>query len=127
MKTIFLFLFLIVLTAGCESEKDISPAEIWSAGCATFAPYEKEYRLSGMCCQYLVVPKIKIKKDNTFSAAAKLYTYNGSGFEDFSVTLNGRLSEDRESLDLNYRINGTTESFALKPGGATASCYCGCD
>jgi len=127
VRPLYLFLILIPALAGCKSDKDFSPAEIWSEGCVTFKSDEDGYKLSGMCCEYVVISKMKLKKDNSFSTSGRYFTYTGAGYQEIPVNIQGKLSDDRGSLDLSYQFDGTKKSFALKAGGATAACLCGCD
>ncbi|MCF2446457.1 hypothetical protein L0657_21035 [Dyadobacter sp. CY345] len=127
MKLTFVLFLLLIMLDSCKSEKEIAPTEIWSEGCVSFKPDSKGFLLSGICCEYVTVSKIKIKKDNSFVTPAKYFTYTGAGFQQSDVNVTGKISEDRKSLDLSFEGQGVSKTFALKSGGPTASCLCGCD
>jgi len=127
MKSIILLFVCAFVAVGCKSDKDISPGEVWSAGCVTFGSDDKGYKLSGICCAYVIVPKISIKSNNSFSSSATYYTFTGAGFQELPVTIHGKLSEDRKSLDLSYEVDGKIITFELSAGGPNMACLCGCD
>lgn len=127
MRLTLSVLFFMMLLSGCKQDHDISPSEEWSAGCVTFAADGQNYRLSGMCCAYVIVSKIKLKGNSTFSSAAKYYTYTGAGYERSPVTLEGKLSDNRDTLQLSYTLLGKTNTFVLKAGKTTMACLCACD
>lgn len=122
-----LLLALFLSLNGCKSDREISPTDVWSEGCAVFTSSEDGYKLSGLCCEYLVIPKIKLKSNNSFTASAYYYSYTGAGFSDVPVTVKGKLSKDEKTLDLSYEINGATKSYSLKAGATMVYCSCSCD
>lgn len=106
---------------------EIAPTEIWSEACVSFKPDNRGFLLSGICCEYVTVSKIKLKKNNSFSAPGKYFTFTGAGYHESAVTVSGKISEDRKSLDLSLKGQDVSKTFALKAGGPTAACFCGCD
>ena len=122
MRATSRLLFVVgVILFGCSSKEPL-PTQVWSQSCVQLAPYKDVYRLTGMCCSYLEFPKIDLKKDLTFSVEASLYVFNGAGYIGTPTVMSGYLSVDENTLTVNY----LSESYALKPGYATASCYCIC-
>jgi len=121
------FIAISLLIYSCNSNSDILPSEVWSGGCASLNPYKNGYKLSGMCCEYLIIPKLKFKENNSFLAKSSHYTYTGAGYQDVEVNLRGKLSENQDTLTLQYESAGKTISYVLTPGPAKVACMCGCD
>ena len=126
MKTFSIY-FLAFLVFSCNSNSDILPSEVWSEGCATLYRYKDGYKLSGMCCEYLIIPELKSSKNNSFSSKAKYYTYTGSGYHNAQVKVTAKLSVNQDTLTLNYETAGITKAHVLTPGPAKTACTCGCD
>ncbi|CCH54001.1 hypothetical protein BN8_03138 [Fibrisoma limi BUZ 3] len=123
-------LLLIVYCAfivGCSSRTEVLPADTWSEGCVELAPYQNGYRLNGMCCSYILMPTLRIDRNQTFTVKASYYTFNGAGFIDIPTNVRGELSPNRRTLTLRYTVNGSTTTHTLEPGRARMYCLCGCD
>jgi hypothetical protein len=122
--------FLGVLTlfcASCKSKKEIGPRETWWQSCSTFEVFEDGYRLSGLCCAYITIPKLTLYKDESFSAKGDYYAYTGAGFAAQPVTVSGAVSKDGKSLTLRYTVNDIETSLELTPGRSPVVCDCFCD
>ena len=128
-----LLLFCInwVVFSGCSSKTEPRteplPSLTWAQGCVELAPDQGTYRLTGLCCTSISFPSINLNKNRTFSVTATYFTFNGAGFINFPVVVNGDLSPDESTLILNYSINSTLTSHTLKLGQPKVSCDCGCD
>lgn len=122
-----LFFALFLSLNGCKSDREIPPKGTWSEGCAVFSSFEDGYKLSGLCCEYLVFPKIKLKSNNSFTASASYHSFTGAGFSDVPVTVKGKLSKDEKTLGLSYEISGIAKSYSLKSDARIMYCSCYCD
>ena len=118
MKAIPFSIFIIIVAFSRCSSKEPLPTDVWSSACVQLAPYMDVYRLTGICCSYIEFPKLELRKDRTFSSKATAYNFNGGGYTPVPTIVSGQLSSDRSALVIN--------SYTLKPGYATASCYCAC-
>ncbi|SFE41715.1 hypothetical protein SAMN05216167_113146 [Spirosoma endophyticum] len=121
MRTTSLFVALVSIVLSSCSPKEPLP-EVWSQSCVQLAPYQGIYRLTGMCCSTLDVPRIDVQSDLTFSTVGNLYTNRFADTAGRPILVTGNLSPDRSTLTIHY----LTQSYTLKPGYATASCYCVC-
>lgn len=121
-----LLLMVWALFIGCTT-KDPLPADRWSEGCVELAPYSAGYRLSGICCSYILLPTINLNRDHNFSVKAEYYTFNGASFVAIPTVINGQLSPDGKVLTITYLLNSTVTTHVLQAGQATVSCHCGCD
>ncbi len=126
-KILVLCLSILVNTFGCHSETNVLPANTWSNGCMQLAPELEGYRLTGVCCEYVQMPKVALRGNNTFSVEGSYHSFTGAGFSNTPVQLTGYLSSDGNTLRIDYTINAHPVSYTLKLGPATASCTCGCD
>ncbi|WP_147368023.1 hypothetical protein [Fibrisoma montanum] len=128
MKPIVLFLLACCTFAvGCSSQTEVLPTDTWSDGCVELAPYQNGYRLNGICCSYILMPSLRIDRNQTFAVKASYYTFNGAGFIDMPADVRGELSPDGRTLTLRYTVNGSTTTHTLEPGSARMACLCGCD
>ena len=128
MKRLYLILLAIILCLNsCKSKNEISPEEVWSSGCGTFAAYQNGYKLSGLCCAYITIPKLRLYKKKSFSTDAEFYAYTGAGFSSQPIKISGNLSKDGKTLILHYTVNGTASSMELISGAAKMICDCYCD
>jgi len=114
------------MAVGCSS-KDPLPISTWSAGCVGFAPYQEGYRLDGICCAYIVLPKVKLDKSHTFTVKADYYTFTGASYVPIPTVVKGQLSSDGKVLTITYSINALASTHRLQPGAVTTFCYCACD
>ena len=136
MKRCLLIIILsYLILSGCSPKSEPSPTgpgsplptDTWSQSCVELSPYQGINRLRGMCCSYVTFPNVSLDNNRSFSVAGTYYTFNGAGYINYPVTLSGKLSADATTLTISYSVNGVLSTYTLKPGQATASCYCGCD
>lgn len=118
---------IVIIFAGCHSETNVLPADIWSRNCIQLAPDQDGYRLTGMCCAYALIPKITLTKNGVFSVNGTYHTFTGAGFDSRPLAVEGYLSPDGKVLTIKYTVNSNSVTLLLSPGMATVSCYCGCD
>ena len=123
-STVLFVLWLFLLS--CNS-KDPLPSDTWSKGCIQLAPDPQGFRLTGMCCEYIILPPLKLDKNQQFSVKAQYFTFTGAGFASQPIITNGKLSGDGQTLTISYSTGTTVTTHELSPGAATVSCLCGCD
>lgn len=105
---------------------DPLPANTWSVSCAQLAPDSVGFRLTGICCAYVVFPEIKLNQRRQFSVNADYYSFNGAGFSRIPITASGELASDDNKLTLNYSMGSAVTTYHLRPGKATLICDCAC-
>jgi hypothetical protein len=128
MKGLYFFFVAILLCFNsCKSKDAINPKETWTYGCGSFEVYQDGYKLSGLCCSYITIPKLKLYKEKSFSADAEFYAYTGAGYGSQPIEISGYLSKDGKILSLHYTVNGTASSIELISGAARMICDCYCD
>lgn len=127
-KRIALFCALLATLSGCHSNTHVVPSEIWSAGCIELAPYQGSYRLSGMCCEYVLLPQIKLATGRSFAVNGTHHSYTGAGFNSTAIIIRGKIAPDT-TLTLSYSLphRTTPDTYRLRQGPAQVSCQCGCD
>jgi hypothetical protein len=111
---------------GCRSE-DPLPVSIWSQNCVQLSPAPDGYRLSGLCCAYVILPRLTLRANQSFAVDAQYFAFTGAGYAGLPIQVNGNLSADGRLLTINYTIAGSVTSYRLEPGEATTFCYCGCN
>ncbi|MGA0559307.1 hypothetical protein ACO2Q8_21790 [Larkinella sp. VNQ87] len=121
-KTVLLGV-LICLLGNCRSKTEVLPSEVWSEGCAELAPYQGGYRLSGMCCEYVLLPG---PLSRSFQVNGTYHGFTGAGFSNIPIAITGTALSDT-TLVLSYSVNTKTSTFTLKPGRARMACNCACD
>jgi hypothetical protein len=128
MKKIFaLVLMFVTLLSGCKSKDEIVPTEIWNEGCGELAILNDEYRLSGLCCEYVTFPKTTFKKGHTRIVSGTYHTFTGAGFSHVPVPITLKVAEDGNQLTMSFTILTLTKTYNLVPGGAKMICDCFCD
>lgn len=127
MKKRLFFLWLPAVTLSSCKSKDPLPAEIWSLGCVELAPFEGAFRLTGLCCEYVLLPAIKINKERSFKVKGSYHSFTGAGFSNIPVEVSGDLSPNSKVLILRYSVNAQSSLFVLKPGKAEKKRQCFCD
>lgn len=100
--------------------------DTWSEDCIQLATDPQGFRLSGLCCAYIILPKIELNKKRQFSVKADFYTFTGAGFASVPTTVNGELASDGNTLTINYSTNLTVTTHQLQPGAMTRTVGCGC-
>ncbi|WP_461068703.1 hypothetical protein [Spirosoma horti] len=100
--------------------------DTWSQGSIQLAPDPQGFRLSGLCCAYVILPKIELSKKKQFSVKADFFTFNGAGFASVPAIVKGELSNDGNTLTISYSMNSVVTTYALRPGPATVASTCGC-
>jgi hypothetical protein len=126
-KNVGLWWLIVIILSSCNSKTDVLPTEIWSAGCVELAPNQGEYRLSGMCCAYVLFPELKLTRKGSFKVNGTYHAYTGAGYSSIPIEIDGTLSSNRETLTLRYSVNSDPKIHQLQPGPALVSCYCACD
>jgi hypothetical protein len=119
----------VILWVGMFSchPQDPLPVDTWSQGCIQLAPDPQGFRLSGMCCEYVILPQLKLNKNQQFVVSAEYFSFTGAGFAGRPIVVNGELSSNRKALTISYPLGTNVMTYHLKPGAATVSCFCGCD
>lgn len=122
-------LLLVVATAltACTSKNEVLPAQIWSENCAQLTPEQSGYRLSGECCEYVMLPELKINKKGAFSVEGTYHSFIGAGYNTIPIRAVGQVAEDKSTLTLRYTVNSVSKTYTFKPGAATKQCQCYCD
>lgn len=126
-KSSSILLFILWVSLLSCSPKDPLPIDTWSKGCIQLAPDPQGFRLSGMCCEYIILPQLKLDKNQRFSLKAEYFTFTGAGFANQPIIVNGGLSGDGQKLTISYPTGTTVTTHELRPGAATMYCLCGCD
>lgn len=128
-SSIVLFVLWVTLLS-CNPKDSLPmnplPVDTWSKGCVQLVPDPRGFRLRGMCCEYIILPQLKLDRNQQFSVKAKYFTSTGAGFASQLITVNGKLSGDRQTLTLSYSTGGTVTTHELIPGAPTPYCLCGC-
>lgn len=101
--------------------------DTWADGCVQLAPDSSGYQLNGMCCAYLIIPKIKLNENRQFSTNANYYAFTGAGFAPNPTEIAGQLSPDGRMLTITYSVGSTTRTLRMRPGPATVTCDCFCN
>lgn len=123
---LFLLAVAIALTA-CRSKNEVLPSQIWSENCVELTPEQDGYRLSGECCEYAVLPALKINKKGAFSVEGTHHSFIGAGYNTIPIRVRGQVAEDKSTLTLRYSVNTLSKTYTFKPGPATIKCDCYCD
>ncbi len=127
-NTIFCIgLAFFTLSSCANKEKDPLPAVIWSYNCVELAPFEGAYRLTGICCEYALLPSLSLDENKSFKVKGSYHSFTGAGFSNVPIEIIGDLSSDNSTLTLKYSVNSQESVFELKPGKAKMLCQCGCD
>ncbi|RRB14045.1 hypothetical protein [Larkinella knui] len=116
----------VLILSSCHSRTEILPSEAWSEGCVELAAYQKGYRLSGICCAYLLFPMIKQGQNGTFKVKGSYHFFTGVGYESIPTEVVGVFSSPDTTLTLNYSTGTQSKIYRLKPGHAQMACNCGC-
>ncbi|GHB58947.1 hypothetical protein [Persicitalea jodogahamensis] len=124
-KLPFFLCSLCILILGCKS-KDPLPAEVWSSDCVELAPFEGAYRLTGVCCEYVLLPAIETNKKRTFKVKGSYHSFTGAGYTDIPIEITGNLAPNDTTLTLKYAVNSQENVFVLNPGSAEMKCQCFC-
>ena len=127
MKAFVLTFSILLAVLSCNRETEPLPAESWSTGCVELSPHNTEYRLSGMCCAYMILPLLRLNGNQAFSVEGRYNVFTGAGYAETPVRVNGRYVRSAKTLILDYKLNGQVITHTLTPGRATVACYCGCD
>ncbi|QDK81582.1 hypothetical protein EXU85_24410 [Spirosoma sp. KCTC 42546] len=85
------------------------------------------YRLTGLCCEYIILPEIKLDNNRAFSTQGTYFTFTGAGFASIPITISGQVSLNGNLLTIRYSVNSTLATYSLRPGKATMAYLCGCD
>ena len=125
-KRFTLLFFTLILCVTCTRNKEVSPNKIWSAGCAVFSAHENGYKLSGMCCEELIIPRLKIRNGNTFSAKATFHSSKGEETTSVATVVKGKVSEDGKTIDMQYEVSGKEVIYKLDTDAGIIYCSCGC-
>lgn len=122
-----LLLVLWVCLVGCRQEEPTA-IDTWAQNCVQLSPDPEGYRLTGLCCAYIIIPRLTLRTNQPVSVDAQYVTSTGAGYTRLPIRVNGQLSADGRVLAINYTIDGTTTSYRLEPGIATMYCHCApCD
>ncbi|GAB4051819.1 hypothetical protein [Spirosoma litoris] len=128
MKTNLLaYFFIWTVALGCSPKTDPLPVDTWADGCIELAPYQGAYRLTGVCCEYITLPDIKLDSKGAFATKGTYSTFTGAGFADSPILIQGQLAPNGAALTISYTVNATLATYTLKPGKRTMACLCGCD
>ncbi|WP_159467495.1 hypothetical protein [Dyadobacter sp. 3J3] len=123
MKKLFISLTICaVLSNSCKSEKEIFPEGEWHRNCISFRENLDGYQLGGLPCQFMDVPNLRIQKDKPFETMAIYHSFDGSGFSNDTIALNGNLSKDGQTLRLNYMLGSNSVDLTLVAGHSTELC-----
>jgi hypothetical protein len=129
-KSIFMKLqplIIVIMMLGCNSDKDVFPTDTWSQDCKQLSADADGYQLLGLCCANLRISKLKLHRNQTFSAQGILSTFTGAGFHPTSVAVSGHLSMASDTLYLNYKLDESySQSFVFTHGPAKEICTCLC-
>lgn len=136
MKKILLTAFLFAGMISCKKndpktevliENIPLSAEVWADGCAELASFENKFRISGMCCEYILLPVIMTNRQGDFKLSANLYSYDGvGGYAEIPIRVSGNLSSTDTTLTLRYVAGGRENTLTLKPGKSILKCDCAC-
>ena len=128
MKSRLLFFStLVAVSMGCQGTSEVLPTDIWSEGCIELAPYQGDYRLAGMCCEYLLLPTLELTKSKSFAVKGSYHSFTGAGFSNVPIQVRGQLSPDGTELTIGYSLNASPVTHKLTAGRAKLACQCGCD
>lgn len=128
---ILLFVMWLVVLA-CSSQESMTPDQplttgTWANGCVQLSPDSSGFRLTGICCAYLIMPPVKLNRNKQFTTKADYYAYTGAGNSRVAAMVTGELSTDGTMLALTYSAGSTTRTLQLTPGTATLHCLCNCN
>lgn len=131
-KSVILFCLILAILSGCKSpisETHVLSPEVWSEGCVELAPYQGSYRLSGVCCENVLLPKIELNINRSFSVNGTHHSYTGAGFNSTNIIIQGQISPDDNVLTLRYVLphRPAPYTYRLTPNPAQLSCQCFCD
>lgn len=124
--TAIVLVVLWVSLLSCNSN-DPLPLDTWSQGCIQLAPDPQGFRLTGVCCEYIILPQLRLDRNQRFSVKADYFTFTGAGFAGRPIIVNGELSGDGQTLTISYPTGTAVTTYELRPGAATIYCLCGCD
>ena len=123
-----LFCVIVSILWSCQgSQPSVPPSQIWSEGCVQLAPDQGDYRLNGMCCEYVLLPGIDLTASSFFVVDGTYHSFTGAGFSSTPITITGSVSPDKNTLILHYSVNSVPAVYSLKPGPARIACDCYCD
>ncbi len=125
IELLFLLGWFVLLS--CSPKTEPLPVDSWVGGCIELAPYEGAYRLTGICCEYIVLPEIKLDNNRSFAVKGTYFTFTGAGFANIPILIRGQLAPDGSTLTISYSVNSVLATYTLRPGKATAVCFCACD
>lgn len=126
MRNIALYIWIAIFALSSCKSKNPLPTETWSSGCVELAPFEGAYRLTGVCCEFVLLPIIKINEERAFKVKGSYHSFTGAGFSNIPIEISGDLSPDNKTLTLRYSVNTQENQFVLKPGKAIIMCDCVC-
>ncbi len=123
-----IFALFIILVSGCKSDDKMLPVEVWSEGCRQLSADKDGYRIDGLCCEDLVIPKLKLSKNGKFATNGIYNTFTGAGYYQRPVKVSGSLSADGKILKLGFTTElAHSQEFTFSQGGADKICECFCD
>ena len=128
MKNIAILLcFVSLAMTGCKPQTDVLPQGIWSEGCAQLSPDTAGYRLSGMCCTYVLFPNKLISANGALTVKGSTHSFTGAGFSNDPIDITIQKTVDG-ALVLSYPLPSVAAPtvFQLTPGPAIVACDCFC-
>lgn len=124
----FIFGIILILVSGCKSDDKMLPVEVWSEGCKQLSEYGDGYKVEGLCCEDLVIPKLRLGKNGKFTTNGIYNTFTGAGYQQWTVKVSGNLSSDGKILKLGFTTElAYTQEFTFSQGAADKICECFCD
>lgn len=125
MKLLSILLIGLVSMLSC-GPTDLLPINTWSVGCMQLSPTKDGYSLAGVgnYCSGLTIPRVKLRKNDTFTVDGLHYTYVGAASNKQAVRVTGTVSSDGQTLMIAYSIDTYLFEFSLKPGSAKQTCSC---
>lgn len=124
----FIFGIILILVSGCRSDDNMLPVGVWSEGCRQLSPDKDGYRIDGLCCEDLVIPKLRLGKNGKFTTNGIYNTFTGAGYYQRPVKVSGILSADGKILKLGFTTElADSQEFTFTQGAADKICECFCD
>jgi hypothetical protein len=121
-------LILTTLLSACKSDDKIAPpVDVWTDQCANLTSVDGAYRLSGMCCEYLNFPLVKLRMGKTVHVTGSYHGFTGAGFSDIPVTIQLQVDPGGRELKLSYSIGDILKEYKLIADGPVVLCDCYCD
>lgn len=130
-SNLLVVVLLGLATLACSPKDSLSPngqlpVDTWAVGAAQLSPDPDGFRLTGLCCAYLIIPQIALDQNRQFTIKASYHAYTGAGYSSIPATASGQLSTDGMILTLTYSVGSDVRTLQMRPGSATIAIDCAC-